>query len=334
LSLTACGTAPAKETDITTTNPCGLQITDGVIITVSDQAIFEKEVGESTNVRFGKGIVGIANGGVFQDNAVFNNINKSKTIEFNSIFTSFGTNAFSGCTGITSVRLQRADSATSLVSFQHDAFNSCTNLETIAFVDDGVIPEIAIGNDAFRDCKKLSDFVGATAKSIKITAIGERAFYGCASLTYDMLDKIESVENTQRLADNTPSNSYIYFKSNNTDAALSDAGCLAYGEIASLYNYVHASAFAGCASITKITNCKLIVNGADGSIGQNTFADCTSLQAVEFRASEVARLNIIGSGAFQNCSALVRIDLGNVNYAVGLSVGANAFTGCHVNGQV
>jgi hypothetical protein len=89
-------------------------------------------------------------------------------------------------------------------------------------------------------------------------------------------------------------------------------GNLIYGEIESWYSAIGADTFRGCASITKVTNCKLVANGQEGSIGQWALDSCTNSKEVIFGTSIVTTLNTIGERAFAYCSSLAKIDLGNI----------------------
>ena len=83
---------------------------------------------------------------------------------------SIGNNAFSGCTGLTSVTI--GDGVTSIGSY---AFYNCASLTSI------VIPDsvTSIGDYAFENC------TGLTSVTIpdSVTSIGYRAFYNCTGLT-------------------------------------------------------------------------------------------------------------------------------------------------------
>jgi hypothetical protein len=93
---------------------------------------------------------------------------------------------------------------------------------------------------------------------------------------------------------------------------MTSKGCLAYGEIESWYNSASAEIFRGCSSITKITNCKLVATGQEGSIGNYAFNGCTNSKEVVFGTSTVTTLSTIGTNAFYSCTSLTKIDLGNV----------------------
>ena len=84
--------------------------------------------------------------------------------------TSIGNEAFYGCTGLTAIEIP--DSVTSI---SNSAFRNCTGLTAITIPDSVT----SIGNDAFYNC------TGLTAIEIPegVTSIGELAFRGCTGLT-------------------------------------------------------------------------------------------------------------------------------------------------------
>jgi hypothetical protein len=205
---------------------------------------FASAVANFTNIRFGTGIKGIGNPtsgtgniGIFQSNAALNNSAKPKVIEFSSEFAStnggfIGNNTFTGCNGITAIGIQKT-AATYALSIGTYAFQNCTNLTKIAFIEDAVeIPSLTIGTYSFTGCTKLADFAGVDANSVVIDSIGTYTFGICPSLTYNMLDKIKSVAGTTKVQDTTGSKKFIYFKPDN-NGTLYSKGSLAFGEIES-----------------------------------------------------------------------------------------------------
>jgi hypothetical protein len=209
-----------------------LTITGGIVTAVANATLFNSTVANFKYIRFGEGITGIANN-AFSGNAAFNDANNKKDIEFNANFTSIGNYVFNPNAGLRSISFQRVDSTTSTLSIGNDAFGYCQNLETIAFVGEGNIPNLSIGDRAFANCTKLSDFAGVSVGSIVISNIGISSFGACPSLTYDMLDKIDSVANTTKVKDDSGSKKFIYFQPIDQQQPPRLFGCLVYGEIES-----------------------------------------------------------------------------------------------------
>ena len=84
--------------------------------------------------------------------------------------TSIGSNAFYGCTGLTSVAIPD-----SVSSIEHYAFYGCTGLTSVTIPDSVT----SIGYRAFEDCTGLT---GVTIGN-SVTSIGVGAFWDCTGLT-------------------------------------------------------------------------------------------------------------------------------------------------------
>ena len=84
--------------------------------------------------------------------------------------TGIGDNAFSGCTGLTSVEIPN-----SVTSIGDNAFSGCTGLKSLTI---GNLVE-SIGYAAFAGCKGLTSLT--IPNSVK--SIGDHAFYACKGLT-------------------------------------------------------------------------------------------------------------------------------------------------------
>ena len=197
-------------------------------------------------------------------------------------------------------------------------------------IDDGVLTayfgdggEVAIpdtvteiGTSAFQNCTAL------TKVSIPggVSSIGSYAFKGCTGLTEVVfsagLDKIGS---------------YAF------------SGCNALSNVAlpESLTSIGSSAFSGCTSLSKLTlpaavssigeyafkGCTgltggLVIPGNVSSIGQYAFNGCTGLDGKLIIEAGTAKT--IGQCAFQNCSKLTGLELGD-----GItSIGESAFDGC------
>jgi len=91
------------------------------------------------------------------------------TIIPNSV-TSIGSEAFSGCEGLTSITIPN-----SVTSIGYYAFNGCTGLTSITIPNSVT----SIGRGAFSGCTSLTSITIPNS----VTSIGSNAFYGCTSLT-------------------------------------------------------------------------------------------------------------------------------------------------------
>jgi hypothetical protein len=82
--------------EITVNNPCGLNIQSGVVTSILSQTEFANAVFGPTNIIFGEGITGIADG-IFGTNPALSDVNNLKTIEFNNNITAIGSFTFVQC---------------------------------------------------------------------------------------------------------------------------------------------------------------------------------------------------------------------------------------------
>ena len=218
--------------------------------------------------------------------------------------TSIGSDAFQGCTSLTSVTIP--DSVTSIGGW---AFYYCTSLTSVT-IPDGVT---SIGSYAFSYCTSLTSVTipdsvtliddGAfdhctslTSVTIPdcVTSIGKGAFSYCKSLTSVTIpDSVTSIDY-----------SAFFGCSSLTSVTIPD-GVTSIGE----------QAFSCCTSLTSVT----IPNGVT-SIGENAFNGCTSLTSVTLPNSVTS----IGKSAFSGCTSLTSVTLPNSV----TSIGDGAFASC------
>ncbi len=208
--------------------------------------------------------------------------------------TSIGYQAFSGCTGLTSITIP--ESVTSIKSI---AFRGCTGLTSITIPESVTsisnafwgctgltsitIPESVtrIGNSAFSGCTGLTSITIPNS----VTSIGEWAFRGCTGLTFITIP--ESVTSIG-------------------SSAFSNCTGLTSITIPKSVTSIGDFAFWDCTGLTSIT-----IPNSVASIGSSAFG-CTGLTSITIPESVTS----VGNGAFRYCTALTSliVDKDNIVY--------------------
>lgn len=241
--------------------------------------------------------------------------------------TTIGSDAFSFCSGITSVTLPSG-----LTTIGSRAFLNCTSLVSAP------IPETvtSIGDSAFYSCIQLTSIVipsgvtviqpssfdscrNATSVSIPegVTMIGNSAFYNCASLpsvtipstvtsigsfAFSFCSALTSIEIPAGVTTISPS---TFADSTSLTSVVLPAGVTTIGN----------SAFGNCTSLTA-----LVLPSTVSSIGSFAFTKCSSLNTLTIPSGVTA----IQNSTFESCSALTSMTLP----ASVTSIGNNAFRYC------
>lgn len=263
-------------------------------------------------------------------------INIPETITYNDRIysvTSIGNEAFSGCSGLTSINIPN-----SVTSIGYAAFGGCSGLVSVTIGS----RVTSIGRYAFGSCTSLTSISIPSS----VTSIGESAFSGCSGLTAVIIPNsvVYIGEDAFLNCTNLQYNEYGYacYLGNNdnpylalvkaestdiTNCIISEGcrfifrsaffGCnvLLSVNIPSSVTSIGNMAFLGCSSLTSVT----IPNGVT-SIGEYTFRSCSGLTSINIPNSVTS----IGYEAFAECSCLTSIDIPNSV----ISIGAQAFRGC------
>ncbi len=240
--------------------------------------------------------------------------------------------AFAGDTSIVNVVIPK-----SVTSIGKGAFEGCTNLETVQF-GEGLK---TIGEAAFKNCTSLRD-AGSIEDAKGLETIGNYAFENCAALSgFFLPDNIQSIgydafKGTFREVHSSEFRPMLNANTQTMQAAL--ASFVHYDiwfddyhlfvdkmpenmEFPGSLAVTNSFTFEKDGAETKPTVIEIpegfeaIANGAIG----NPEGGFNSLREVKLPAS----LTKLGSGAFENCTALETVNLENIQY-----IGEAAFKNC------
>ena len=207
------------------------------------------------------------------------------TVEYDSktySVTGIGYQAFSGCTGLTSVNIP--DGVTSI---GQNAFLGCTGLTSVN-IPDGVT---GIGQQAFMYC------AGLTSVNIPngVTGIGNKAFSDCTGLTsVNIPGSVTSLDRNVFMNCTSLSNVTIsYGISEITWSMFYNCSSLTDIEIPNSVTEIDNSAFFGCSSLTDIE-----IPNSVTIIGSDIFKNCSSLSELYYPAG----LSINDAGLNQNAN--------------------------------
>ena len=203
--------------------------------------------------------------------------------------TSIGDNVFSGCTGLTSIKIPN-----SVTLIGHDAFSGCCALTSVTIPNSVT----SIGYYAFSNVPNIMYTGSATGSpwgAICVNGYVEGFLvYSDASKT-NLVVCLCSAEGSISIPNTTKSieNSAFSGCSSLTSITIPNS-------VTSIGNY----AFCGCSGLTSIT-----IPNSVTSIGNNAFRNCTGLTSITIPNS----VTNIGNNAFSGCTNLPVID--NIRYA-------------------
>ena len=179
--------------------------------------------------------------------------------------TNIGESAFSDCTSLTSIAIP--NSATNIEGY---AFNGCTNLSSVTLGNSVT----SIGEQAFSECTSLSSIT--IPKSV--TSIGDMAFTDCTGLTYAAIIG----NGATSIGEN----------------AFTRCNALASAIIGDGVTSIGSHAFSQCSGLTSVT-----IGNNVMSIGNFAFNSCTSLTSIAIPESVTS----IGNMPFAYCTGLTSI---------------------------
>ena len=214
------------------------------------------------------------------DNA-FSGCTGLTSVEIPNSVTSIGDNAFSGCAGLKSVEIPN-----SVTSIGVCAFTGCTDLNSLTI---GNSVE-SIGGHAFYNCHSVTSLTIPNS----VTSIGEYAFSGCTGLTsVEIPNSVTSIG----------------------ECAFYQCTGLASVEIPNSVKSIGDNAFSGCSGLTSVE-----IPNSVTSIGNSAFSGCTGLKSLTIGNSVTS----IGGFAFIGCSSVTSLTIPNSV----TSIGDHAFNAC------
>lgn len=260
-----------------------------------------------------------------------------RSIVVNSGVTHIGSNAFSGCTNLTSVSLPAG-----MQQIGDNAFFGCTALKQIVWPASVTV----IGASAFAGCTELVSISAGRA----LTALKASCLSGCASLTtifyggtiaeWGAVEKGENwnkgadrciirctdgdtgstVKDSDK-ADTDPSDPSAGTGTETPDETiwtLYENGTLIIGGAGAMRDYDSPEKAPWHNSRPQIKT--LIIDSGITTISKNAFADCVALQSVILPDTLLS----IGESAFRGCTALKEVTIPNIVQ----TVAASAFENC------
>ncbi len=171
----------------------------------------------------------------------FSNCSGLTSVEIPNSVTWIGGGAFFGCSGLTSVEIPN-----SVTSTGGGVFKNCSGLTSVEIPNSVT----SIANDAFSGCSGLTSVVIGNS----VTSIGKRAFQDCSRLTsVEIPNSVTSIE----------------------EDTFKNCSSLTSVEIPNSVTWINSYVFRGCSSLTSVVIPKSVTG-----ISSYAFADCPSLNSI------------------------------------------------------
>lgn len=228
--------------------------------------------------------------------------------------TEIGADAFKGISILSQVRIPG-----SVTTINSSAFQNCTSLTTVNFLEDGLV---TIGASAFSGCTRLETIHLPDS----LVTLGNYVFNSTAVKVLELGPNIQTISaatiRAMQIVDVDPDNPY-YVSEDNVIYTPDETSIIAYAcksllntlTVKATVRTIGDRAFDGAAALTSIA----LPSGLT-TIGSYVFQSCTGLASVSIPDTVAS----IGSYAFQGCTALT-----TVRWSSALTeIPAYAFKGC------